>query len=892
MTRRAPSHSFRGMLAFCCVLAGIVVVQLPAGVATAAPVSAVGGEFVPAAARLLDTRNGIGAPAGAVAGGHVVSLALPAANVPATATAVRLNVTAVSPTADTYLTVYPDGTARPISSSLNVPAGGLLSNLVTVKVGAGGRVDFYNYNGSVQIIADLVGYDTPDVATANGDGRVFSALPPTRVLDTRNSTGGHQGRVGAGGVVPLRVTGLNGVPSAGVGTVVLNVTVVGPSTASYVTVWADGGSRPGTSNLNFSAGQTVPNLVIAPVSAAGVVDLYNNAGTVDLLVDVAGYGSVTNQHVSRTGHGADGALFAPVAPTRILDTRNATGVGTTTPVGANQAISVAVAGHDGVPAGATAVALNVTATAATAATYVTVYPGGTTRPVASSLNVSAGVTIANQVIVPVGPDGTVAFYNHVGTVHLIADLAGYYTTGASSSWHTAQAPVPAGTAAGSGVTLAGTACDGSGGCVATGYTNSGKQSEALLLSWDGTGWTSVDAPLPADAAAPHVAFFDQAPVCPSAGTCLALGSYQTTGGGTAYMVVRGFGGTWTTGALPLLAGAVVGYEPSLACGPTGCVAVTSYRLGSGAEQLMLVTGDPGTDVTAWTPRQAPAPAGGGITGGGGAACGPAACVAEAVRTDPSGTISLPYLVSGSGGTWTEADAPLPAGDSPPVAGSGTRYELDGAFCDAAACALTGSYWPTGDEDGQAVILSGDGSSWAAVNLPRPSDAAPGAFPVFESMDCLSASQCAGTAYYGNDLGFDDDGGLLVSGGGTQWTAVPLTGPDGADRPNGTFTVACPATTCVVAGGYRDVWGVGQLAVGGGTVPVRSSDTWASQKATPAPHADSNAPGAPGLRVACASAAVCVAVGGYVDNTNTPQGVLLTGTAGALTQVSKELNVTS
>jgi len=83
----------------------------------------------------------------------------------------------------------------------------------------------------------------------------------------------------------------------------------------------------------------------------------------------------------------------------------------------------------GLPAGTTAVALNVTVTNPTAAGYLSVYPGGTTRPTASNLNFAASQMIANMVIVPVGGGNTVTFYTNSGTVNVIADLVGYYQAG-------------------------------------------------------------------------------------------------------------------------------------------------------------------------------------------------------------------------------------------------------------------------------------------------------------------------------------------------------------------------------------------------------------------------------------------------------------------------------
>jgi PKD repeat protein len=118
----------------------------------------------------------------------------------------------------------------------------------------------------------------------------FGSLAPSRLLDTRFGVGAPKAPVAAGGTVHLQVLGRGGVPVSGVSAVVLNVTVTAPTKPGYLTVYGDGSARPGASNLNFVAGQTVPNLVIAPVGANGKVDLYNgSAGTVQLIADVSGY---------------------------------------------------------------------------------------------------------------------------------------------------------------------------------------------------------------------------------------------------------------------------------------------------------------------------------------------------------------------------------------------------------------------------------------------------------------------------------------------------------------------------------------------------------------------------------------------------------------------------
>jgi subtilase family serine protease len=118
----------------------------------------------------------------------------------------------------------------------------------------------------------------------------FSTLTPYRQLDTRYGVGGVSGPVAPGATVRLQVTGRGGVPSSGVSAVVMNVTVTQPTQPGNITVFPGGGAEPGTSNLNFLAGQSIPNLVISPVGADGTVALKNNSsGTVELIADTSGY---------------------------------------------------------------------------------------------------------------------------------------------------------------------------------------------------------------------------------------------------------------------------------------------------------------------------------------------------------------------------------------------------------------------------------------------------------------------------------------------------------------------------------------------------------------------------------------------------------------------------
>ncbi|MEO6204322.1 MAG: hypothetical protein ABIO67_02910, partial [Mycobacteriales bacterium] len=226
------------------------------------------------------------------------------------------------------------------------------------------------------------------------------------------------------GRLSLQVTGRGGVPGGSVSAVVLNVTAVNPTSTGYLTVYPDGGARPVVSNLNFTRNTIVPNLVIVPVSSDGKVAFFNGqSGTIDLLADVAGY------FVSGTPTLA--GAFAPVAPNRILDTRARNGVATTTPVAPKGTVTLQVTGRGGVPvSGVSSVVLNVTTVLPTSSGFATVYPDGSARPVVSNLNFVTGLTIANLVVVPVGPDGKVKLFNgSAGKTHLLADVAGYFLAG-------------------------------------------------------------------------------------------------------------------------------------------------------------------------------------------------------------------------------------------------------------------------------------------------------------------------------------------------------------------------------------------------------------------------------------------------------------------------------
>lgn len=169
--------------------------------------------------------------------------------------------------------------ARPNASNLNVPTGGILSGMTVARLGTGGKVTVYSQSAS-DVVVDVSGWLPPPSD--------LTALTPKRVLDTRTGLGAPKRALTAGQVVGLQVTGRGGVPATGVSAVLLNVTVTGTRAPGVVTAYPSGSSRPSTSTLNFVAGQTVANSVLAKVGPDGRVNLHTTAGT-QLVADVQGY---------------------------------------------------------------------------------------------------------------------------------------------------------------------------------------------------------------------------------------------------------------------------------------------------------------------------------------------------------------------------------------------------------------------------------------------------------------------------------------------------------------------------------------------------------------------------------------------------------------------------
>jgi hypothetical protein len=194
----------------------------------------------------------------------------------------------------------------------------------------------------------------------------------------------------------------------------VNVTVDGPEEAGHLTVWPCDQARPTASNLNFVAGQAIPNLVTAKLSADGRL-CFHSVATTHVIVDIGAWYGVDRP----TG-------LVDLDPERFLDTRKAIGVASTSKVPAGSFIVVPIAGRGDVPVGAEAVVVNVTVTLPEAAGFVTAWPCDRSMPVVSNLNFVAGETNPNLATVKLAANGSLCLYT-TATAHLVADVSGYLT---------------------------------------------------------------------------------------------------------------------------------------------------------------------------------------------------------------------------------------------------------------------------------------------------------------------------------------------------------------------------------------------------------------------------------------------------------------------------------
>ncbi len=375
-------------------------------------------EFIPVnPQRVLETRASegqLGYTGAKPAAGQTVKVkvtGLTGSLIPTDAKSVYLNVTSVNADNNGFVTAYACGKPLPGSSSFNPVPNLITQNLVAAPIGADGTVCLYT-NVATDLIADVAGYHPSDSQ--------FVATAPERLLETRTTEpGGQKGYSGAkpgdGSVITLHVTGTGTAQVPADATAVyLNVTSVNSSAAGWVAAYPCGTNPPNASNVNLVPGVARATLVAVKVGTGGNVCLYSSKST-DLIADLEGYAPSSSPYVA-------------TVPERLLETRTEYGQigysGSKPIVGQTIELKVTGAGKTQVPKDAGAVLLNVTATENSPGGYVTVYPCGSPRPLASNVNLT-GLDTPNLVAAKVGDGGRVCIFTS-GATHLVADISGYF----------------------------------------------------------------------------------------------------------------------------------------------------------------------------------------------------------------------------------------------------------------------------------------------------------------------------------------------------------------------------------------------------------------------------------------------------------------------------------
>ncbi|WP_346537582.1 hypothetical protein [Micromonospora sp. DPT] len=428
-------RKFRTLLG--ATLAGACALAVVPGTASAAPAAApqqatadladtTGAYYEVSPARLMDTREGLGAPKAKI--GPLAKVDLQVAGrggVPAVgAGAVVLNVTITGPTMDSFVTAYPAGETRPDASSVNFAKGWLGSNNVTVKLGAGGKVSVYNRNGYTDVVVDVVGYYAKDNSMTNRNGGQYEWYAPERAFDTREDP---EGKPPAGTTLEYALD-FGPERNPHMRTLVTNLTAVAPASAGFLTAWSGATAKPTASTVNYGAARNVPNTAFIQTTPCTGAEPFGwctpgsrkfkifTSASAHVLVDVVG--------AVDDGFSEWGMRFAPMSPTRIVDTRTNLGIVGAIPAGGTRRAVV-----PGYTADTGVAVMNVTAVKPTNNTVITVWPADIPeipKPSTSNLNPYANQVVSNAVLSIVEPNGAYNVHNLSGTTHLVADMVGTF----------------------------------------------------------------------------------------------------------------------------------------------------------------------------------------------------------------------------------------------------------------------------------------------------------------------------------------------------------------------------------------------------------------------------------------------------------------------------------
>lgn len=251
--------------------------------------------------RILDSRTSSGiaytsglSSAGLVAAGATFTLNVTGdGEVPSTATAVAINLTATGQSGAGIIEAYAAGTTQPTDTSLTYSASQTASLAADVSLGTGsyaGEISIKNIGSyATDIIGDISGYFTTSTS-----GEVYHTVNPTRLADTRinlgHNAGDPTGAVATHVIYHLTNTAQLMSALSTQPTLALMLTVTSPTATGDAVAYEHGIIKPGTSNLNWITGQTIANEALVTTDSTGEANIYNDSlGSIQIVVDCSGY---------------------------------------------------------------------------------------------------------------------------------------------------------------------------------------------------------------------------------------------------------------------------------------------------------------------------------------------------------------------------------------------------------------------------------------------------------------------------------------------------------------------------------------------------------------------------------------------------------------------------
>jgi hypothetical protein len=447
--------------------------------------------------------------------------------------------------------------------------------------------------------------------------------------------------------------------------------------------------------------------------------------------------------------------------------------------------------------------------------------------------------------------------------------------GPTPGWHASAAGAPVPTLPPNPeVAIKDLACPSAGNCVAVGsYLGSKNSGRALIESERAGRWTAAPAPTPVGAAALGASELD-AVACTSTGTCTAVGSYVDRAKRMQGLIVTGSKGTWTATMAPLPKGmASLVSQDAFPISPVGLSQVVCPQTGGcvATGGAALPSGTVAIVLVQlggrWSASLAAAPAGPPDVFLTGLACSqPGTCVITGSRL---GNIAHPFILSLSDGTWSARNAPVPA-----AATGNPNLEVGPVACPAhGSCTAVGNY-ESAAHVGKGFLLTGSGTTWTAVPAPVPQGDAK-ANTYLGSIACTPAGTCTAV------------GDIILTGSGGKWRAAPAPAVPGrpaaylddlgySGYPSAVH-LACNATGCEAL--------AVNIALDNDPVVLLSESSggaWQA-RAVPLPHArgahsEAGVGQAIGGVVACPVASACTAAATYYDASANVQGTLITHTS--------------